>query len=224
MDLMGIAKTGESIDLGSSAALMDPAKQASALAIISNNCSGCHGETSGSAGIYGLTNVSHLISAGLLVPGNADSSRLYQVIAQGIMPPGGPLSAADQETIRSWIAGTGSSGAGGGGAGGSPGQPSPSPTPTPTPTPPTPVATFTYIRANILNKCVGCHNASSATAGYAFDTYTGTKRAVNLTTPNRSLLYTITQQGTMPPRPAVALTSDQTNLILSWIEKGALNN
>ncbi len=182
--------------------------QGQALRILSQNCTACHGETSGSAGVYGLTNVDHLLSSGLVVEGDPTKSRVFTVIQSGVMPPRGALAAADQEIIRKWIASEMVTG---------PNQP---PIPVPSPE-----ATFKYISNEILTpKCVACHNVSNKKGGYAFDTYSGVVKAVNKSTPTDSDLYKETKKGDMPPRPGTVLNSEQLNLLLTWIKAGAPNN
>ncbi|MGZ3768076.1 MAG: c-type cytochrome domain-containing protein [Bdellovibrio sp.] len=188
---------------------MDPQLKAAALAILNQNCTSCHTQSSGPAGVYNLTDANHLFSSGLLIAGSPDSSPLFISIKSGVMPPSGALSTADQNTLRDFIIAAGASGSG-------INQPPP---------PPTPEPTFTYIESQILGpKCTGCHNQTSAAAGYAFDTYTSTLKAVSKSTPTGSKLYTETQQGSMPPSPRTPLASDEVNLILTWIQNGALNN
>ena len=41
--------------------------------------------------------------AKLVVPGKADSSKLFQVLQSGKMPPAGKLGSAKLATIRQWI-------------------------------------------------------------------------------------------------------------------------
>ncbi|MFS4459245.1 c-type cytochrome domain-containing protein [Bdellovibrio sp. HCB2-146] len=182
--------------------------QGQALRIISQNCTACHGETSGSGGIYGLTNTERLVSTGLVVPGNSAGSRLYTVIQSGKMPVGRVLAAADQDVIRRWIDTEFSA------------SPNPQPIPAPKPEP-----TFKYISSEILTpKCVSCHNATTRNGGYAFDTYTAVLRAVDKSRPTDSDLYKEPEDGSMPPRPGTPLTSEQLRLILTWIQNGAQNN
>lgn len=192
---------------------IDPALQSAALKILDQNCTACHGQSSGPAGVYGLADVKHLFSSGLLVAGAPDKSPLFLSIQSGSMPPQGPLAAADQEVISNFIISAGS-------ATGSPtgGDYQPAPAPQPEPT-------FAYIQKQILGpNCAGCHYQGSAKGGYAFDTYTATLKAVNKQAPAESVLYSITQSGAMPISPKSPLNSEQLNLILTWIEKGALNN
>ncbi len=63
----------------------------------------------------------------------------------------------------------------------------------------------------------GCHDASTASGGYALDTYAGVETIVY----NGRLLGTI-QAGTMPK--SGALSQCNINKITRWVNLGALNN
>lgn len=71
-------------------------------AILDNNCVACH-SSSFSSGDVNLETYSAISMS--LVPGDAQSSLLYQVLANGVMPPPptNPLSAADLAAIEAWI-------------------------------------------------------------------------------------------------------------------------
>jgi mono/diheme cytochrome c family protein len=214
LEMMGISNDSSnlSLDLGSSAAALNPDFEAAALRILSRNCSSCHGDTAGSGNVFGLTNVNHLIATGLVVPGHPEQSYLMTVIQTGKMPASGPLSQADQDTLYQWILG------GGGGASGPNTPPAPAPAPIPEPK-------FQYIQSEILiPKCVACHAQGNASGGFKFDTYQGVFAAVNTRTPTNSRIYIQVSGGTMPPRPGTPLSSDQSALILQWIKNGALND
>lgn len=68
--------------------------------IVTASCLPCHA-AGGSAAKYDLTTPEGL--AKLVVPGNADSSKLYQVLASGKMPPSGKLDSARLATFHKWI-------------------------------------------------------------------------------------------------------------------------
>jgi mono/diheme cytochrome c family protein len=184
-----------------------------ALSILQTNCSGCHGSSSGSGGVYGLTDPDHLVSSGLVVVGAPDQSLLYNDIVTGKMPPSGTLSKNDVDTIRQWILAKADSSAGGGAA--------PGPTPSPNPL----QATFASLEANVfVPKCVACHSASRAKGGYRFDTYSKVMASVNVSNPAQSLVYTITARGDMPVGSYQKLTSIEQATLLAWIQAGAPNN
>jgi mono/diheme cytochrome c family protein len=75
-----------------------------------NTCLGCHGpslktkdlDLSSYAGIQKGSE-----SGAVVIPGKPDESRLYRVVHDGLMPPGGKthLSEADLGVVRSWIEG-----------------------------------------------------------------------------------------------------------------------
>jgi len=197
---------GSQTNLGSSGgqtsiSILTNSYETQALTILQTNCVSCHTATSGPAGIYGFGDVNHLVSSGLVVPGNPSQSTLYVMVSTSVMPPTGPLSASDQQVLKNWITGT------------------PSATPTPTPTPGSgsnPNATFSYIQANIISKsCAGCHNA--------FTTYDGLKAEVVAGDANSSTLFTKVNTGEMP-QGGPFLSVDQIRAIYDWIQAGALNN
>jgi hypothetical protein len=68
--------------------------------IVTSNCLPCHA-AGGKAAKYDLTSPEGL--AKLVVPGKADSSKLYQVLASGKMPPTGKLDSTKLATIQKWI-------------------------------------------------------------------------------------------------------------------------
>ncbi|MEK2643863.1 hypothetical protein [Bdellovibrio sp. BCCA] len=198
---------------------LDPGIESASLKILSNKCSSCHAQSSGPAGVYGLQSVQHMVAAGLILPGNANASPLFVEILNNSMPPGQPLAAADKETLRAWI-NRGSSNV-------EPTPPTPPP-PAPGPVPPVvsgPEPTFSYLKSNVIGpKCASCHYTGHTRGGYAFDTYKNVLKAVSKSKPESSVLYTISRSGQMPPRSNPQLSSEELNLILDWIKKGALNN
>lgn len=194
-----------------------------ALNILQTNCSSCHGSTGGSGNVYGLADVSHMVSAGLVIPGNPNQSLLYNEIASNSMPPGSPLSSAEKQMIQQWIADTSN-------------VPAPTPTPVPTPNPvptprPTPVpnpvptptpaptnpnATYSYISKNILQvHCTSCHSG--------FKSYSGTLGYVSAGKPGSSSFYTEVNSGGMP-KGSGKLSSASIQAIKDWITAGAKNN
>ncbi|WP_210415546.1 hypothetical protein [Bdellovibrio sp. NC01] len=203
-----------------------------ALTILQTNCSSCHGTTGGSGNVYGLSDISHMVSAGLIVPGNPNQSLLYNEIVSNSMPPGNPLSTTDRQVIQEWIAGV-NSGGDNNNSGVTPTPtptpspspspsptplptPTPSPTPAPTPTPTNPNATYSYISKNILQvSCTGCHSS--------LKTYSGTMKYVSAKNPGASTLYTEVNSGAMP-RGSSKLSSASIKAIKDWITAGAANN
>jgi len=68
--------------------------------IVTASCLPCHA-AGGNAAKYDLTTPENL--AKLVVPGKPDSSKLYQVLASGKMPPAGKLDSAKLATFHKWI-------------------------------------------------------------------------------------------------------------------------
>jgi len=93
--------------------------------------------------------------------------------------------------------------------------------------PSTPVSFATQILPIFTSDgCTGCHKPGGQTPDYTIpNTYSSimSNNVVNTTTPESSLLYTV-------PNPTTSghtwtkLTSSQAQLILLWIQQGALNN
>ena len=74
--------------------------------IFDNNCGNCH--LGNSSGDLNLSNYDNLMSSDVVVPGNHQSSMLYDRItrpesAQGDMPPSGSLSQNEIDLIAQWI-------------------------------------------------------------------------------------------------------------------------
>lgn len=71
-------------------------------------CFQCHDSESAAAGVD-LTSHSAILGEdhghGIVVPGKPEESHLWDVLASGRMPPGGPkLAAPELEAVRKWIA------------------------------------------------------------------------------------------------------------------------
>lgn len=159
------------------------------------SCSRCH-NAANRAGGFQFESANDLLNpaqAGAIVPGNAQGSLIYSVIANGTMPPrGAKPDAAAMKVLSCWIdQGASPTGASCTTAAVVPGPapspspspspaptpspsptptasptPSPTPTPTSTPTPPEPVPTFAEVFTSILEpNCVGCHNSGYPAAG-----------------------------------------------------------
>lgn len=76
----------------------------------------------------------------------------------------------------------------------------------------------------IVSQCTqsGCHDVASHKGGYTLTKYSFIYHdALTPFKPDQSELYTIIQEGEMPPRDH--LPSDQIEIIRKWIEQGALN-
>ncbi len=73
-----------------------------AQAILSKRCESCHSATLKSGGLD-VTDTKALLYYRYVVPGEPQLSLLYNMIQEGQMPPQGPLSAAEAQTISDWI-------------------------------------------------------------------------------------------------------------------------
>jgi mono/diheme cytochrome c family protein len=102
---MGLSWTGSETNNSAAVAMLQNTDENSALALIQANCTSCHGSSSGPGGVYGLTDLNHLVSTSLVVPGSPSQSILFNAIVSGGMPPTGALSASEQTTINDWISG-----------------------------------------------------------------------------------------------------------------------
>ena len=74
----------------------------------------------------------------------------------------------------------------------------------------------------------GCHDSQTAEDDVILESYNQIKHYVSAGNPNNSELYEVITENPndddfMPPKPAIAFTSDQINLIKTWIEQGAEN-
>ena len=202
------------LDAGNSAQSLVNPYESQALAILQTNCTSCHQTSSGPSNVYDLLDPNHLVATSLVVPGNPNQSLLFTEIQSGSMPPSGSISSADKATIQNWIA-----------AAQGPSSPTPTPAPGATPTPtPGAAPSFATIETQIFAvHCTSCHSSQSAASGYSFDTYNGVMKGVNLSNASGSLVYTVTQSGSMPPRGTL-LSSSEESLLLAWIKAGALQN
>ena len=71
------------------------------------SCSACHNAAAKTMGLQ--TTVYAALMAGsqngpVVVPGNPDASKLWEMVGQGKMPATGPLPDAEKELVRQWIA------------------------------------------------------------------------------------------------------------------------
>lgn len=179
-----------------------------AITILTNACFACHG-TANAGGVNMINNAQHLVTVGLVIPGNAAGSPLYSSISSGRMPPSGPLAAADVAVIAEWI---------------NAGARAPAGALPPTPAPIPLAATYRSIQANILGpKCVSCHGAVQARAGVRLDSYAAVLRTVSVGNPNNSELFESVDDGDMP-QGGPRLSNAELNAISQWIANGALNN
>jgi hypothetical protein len=80
---------------------------AKAAGILGEYCAGCHADGKKAFKEFGGLDLENLKKSGIVIPGNADKSRLIQEIRTGDMPPEGakalPLEA--QRELEAWVAG-----------------------------------------------------------------------------------------------------------------------
>lgn len=83
--------------------------ESKAHAVLRNYCSSCHNGSSPAGGIGAIDSPSYLSGSGLVIPGDAEGSRLMRVLKEGRMPPP-PLpapAASELAIVAAWIAGSG---------------------------------------------------------------------------------------------------------------------
>ncbi len=71
--------------------------------ILDQNCAGCHGGSRPKAGVD-LSSYAGVMGSQVVIPGDADNSRLIKIIKRGKMPPAGPLAADKIDMLAKWIA------------------------------------------------------------------------------------------------------------------------
>lgn len=176
------------------------------LPIFQTNCakSGCHDAASHKEG-YILDNYKHITAKGV-VPYQPHESELYEVIAEGEMPPkGNPKLTTEQVTlIRRWIR-----------------QGAQNTRNCST----CDAAQFTYsgtISGIMETNCVGCHSAGNTSGGVDLSTYAG----VNAVALDGRLAGTVTHAPGYVPMPMGAPQLSDCNIaqIQNWVAAGAPNN
>lgn len=180
--------------------------EADVLPIFQSSCakSGCHDPSSHTEG-YVLNSFKNITKKGI-VPGNPNSSKLFEVIVNGEMPPAGepPLTADQVATIKQWIIEgaqntTNCSGCD--------------------------TSVYTYsgaVKPIMQNNCVACHSASLKNGGVDLSTYAGVKAVAA----NGKLIGTITHASGYSPMPQGAAMLSDCNItqIQKWIDAGTPNN
>lgn len=183
--------------------------QDKAMSVIESRCVSCHNSQNPSGGIDYVNNVSQLLGSGLVIPRYPELSPLYQVIAQGDMPPSKPLSQDEVNIINEWIKTGFQSGT--------------------TPVGNVPIVNtnlepkFTSVFNNVIKpKCLGCHsNAGGNKGGVNLETYNSLR---SFTTPglsaNSVLVIALSAGGKMSGR----VTANELSVIKQWIDAGSQNN
>lgn len=181
--------------------------ESSVLPIFRSSCaiSGCHDSNSKEEG-YVLDSYSSIMKKGIS-PGDADESKLYKVLfetGEDRMPPDGPLSQAQKDSIALWI----NQGARN----------------TVNCNCFCDTTQFTYasaIQPILSSNCVGCHKPGSLGGGIDLSTYASVRTQVN----NGKLLGSIQHSAGYVAMPQGGKLSDcQISQIRNWIDAGSANN
>lgn len=178
------------------------------LPILVSNCakSGCHDATSHKEGVN-LTNYDKVMQTGGVKAGKPSSSDLYESIistGQNAMPPSGPLSEADKQTIEKWIT-QGAKNL------------------TCKDQCDTVNVTYTNTIAPMLVKsCNGCHTGIYAGGGIDLSTYNGAKEVAL----NGRLYGSVSYASgfSAMPKGGTKLTDCQLLAMDKWVKAGAPNN
>lgn len=177
------------------------------LPIFNSKCasSGCHDANSSAEG-YVLDSYKHITSSGIS-KGHPSSSKLYNIIIDGEMPPrrSPKLTTNEINLIRDWIADGAKNGINCASVCDS--------------------AKFTFaaVILPMMNKyCVGCHSSGNPSGNVDLSTYVGVKNSI---TQNQGLLMSLNQNGYYPmPKGGNKLSACEINQVKNWINAGAPNN
>ena len=185
-----------------------------------STCLGCHGPSLKMKELNLSTYQTALQgseSGPVIVPGKPDDSRLYHMVKEGLMPPGGKIHLSDAElaTIREWIESGAES------------------------------ATAPHAEAEVSNvtqddvipimllRCVACHGLRMQEGGLDLRTRESMLKggksgpAMVLGKPDQSLLVKMIRSGDMPPKKRLIVVGvkpvpdGEAAKIARWIELGA---
>jgi len=180
--------------------------EAEVLPIFQSSCAqaGCHDPGTKEEG-YVLNTYNNIMKKGIK-PGDPNSSKLYEVIVDGEMPPAGYTKLTKEQiaTIKQWILEGANNTTGCSGCD---------------------TAVFTYsgaVKGIMQNSCVACHSATLQNGGADLSTYSGVKSAAVAGT----LTGTITHASGYSPMPQGGnkLSDCEITQIQKWIDSGTLNN
>ncbi len=190
------------------------------LPIFKSNCVGCHGSEVRTKELN-LSSHEAIMkgseSGPVIVPGKADESRLYKMVRDGVMPPGGAtrLSEAQVSTIRSWIE-----------SGAVLGSQSPE-------TASDVKVTYQDILPILLLRCTVCHGLRRQEGGLDLRTWAGILKGGNSGPvvvpgkPDESLILAKIRSGEMPPKKRMLemgvkpITAAETEHLARWIAQTA---
>lgn len=181
--------------------------ESSILPIFQSSCARahCHDATSRKEG-YILDNYNHIVRRGIK-PGDASNSALYRVLlrrGEDGMPPDGPLSKAQIDSIALWI-----------------NQGAKNTVDCNCFCDPNQFAFAADIEPIFQLACVGCHKQGNLSGNVNLDGYSNIIIQVN----NGRLLGSISQQPGYSPMPKGGkLTDCEITKIKNWIDSGARNN
>lgn len=181
--------------------------ESTVLPIFLSSCarSGCHDAVTKEEG-YVLDNYSNIVRKGI-VPGNANESKLYDVLFESgddRMPPDAPLSQDQKDAIAAWI-----------------NQGAKNTTDCNCSCDPSKFTYAAIIQPIINTNCVGCHKQGALGGGIDLSTYASVKVQAD----NGKLLGSVAQNPGYSAMPKGGKLSDcQIVQIKNWIDAGALNN
>jgi hypothetical protein len=181
--------------------------ESSVLPIFISSCaiSGCHDAKTREEG-YVLDSYNGIMKKGIR-PGNASESKLYKVLFENgddLMPPDGPLSQAQKDSIALWI-----------------NQGALNTTNCNCYCDPAQSGFAAIVQPIITNNCVGCHKPGNLGGNIDLSSYA----AIKLQASNGKLVGSITHATGYSPMPQGAKLSDcQITQITQWVEGGSLNN
>ena len=169
--------------------------------IFNSSCTNCHSTNNPSAGLS-LSNYYETMISETVIPGDSDGSDLFERIENGNMPPGpNDLSNNEIDLIKQWIDNGSYISS---------------------------YVEYEYQVQPVLNdRCISCHSTSNPLGGLSLANYSdvvaGTENGliVDPCSSDSSDLYNRISTGNMPPGPN-DLTQAQINLIMNWIDEGAI--
>lgn len=192
------------------------------LPMFQNTCavSGCHNSVTKEDG-YDLSNYASIISKGI-IPGDATKSLIYKTITgeSKLMPPNNPLPIDQRTLVKLWI------------DQGAEETIDPGSLIDTTNIDSIPPASFAReVQSILISNCAssGCHDAATAEMGYDFTSY---ESAVNkgviaydaaVSKVYRVIIASENEANFMPPSPRNRLSSEQSEVIANWINRGAKN-
>ena len=169
--------------------------------------SGCHDAGTRASG-YQLTDYISTMRKGI-VPGLANSSKVYAEIFNGSMPPrssGITMTQAQKDVVAKWI---------------NQGAKNLSCNPNFGVCDTTAVKFATFVQPIVQNQCQGCHGATNPSGGIALSNYTQIKASVQ----TGKFWGSIQQLAGYSKMPVGGRLSDcELNKMNAWIKRGALNN